>query len=42
MDWITVAIDHLNTYPDANVRTLSSMVIYSYIASVDILVEAVH
>lgn len=41
MDWITVAIDHLNTYPDANVRTLSSMVIYSYIASVDILVEAV-
>lgn len=41
MDWITVAVDHLNTYPEANVHALSSMVLYSYIASVDILVEAV-
>ena len=41
MDWITVAVDHLNTYPEANVHALNSMVLYSYIASVDILVEAV-
>ena len=41
MDWITVAVDHLNTYPNVGARKLDSIEIYGYIVSVDILVEAV-
>jgi len=41
MDWITVAVEHLAGYPRKRVRDLGSIEMYSYIASVDIIVEAV-
>lgn len=41
MDWITVAVEHLAGYPQKGVHNLRSIEMYSYIASVDIIVEAV-
>ena len=41
MDWITVAVEHLSGYPEKRASELGSMEIYAYIASVDIIVEAV-
>lgn len=41
MDWITVAIEHLKKYPENKVRDMGSMEMFSYIASVDVIVEAV-
>lgn len=41
MDWITVAVEHLAGYPRKRASELGSIEMYSYIASVDIIVEAV-
>lgn len=41
MDWITVAVEHLNKCPLGSIRSLSSLEMYSYIASCDIIVEAI-
>lgn len=41
MDWITVAVQHLNGCPMNRVRELGSIEMYSYIASCDIIVEAI-
>lgn len=41
MDWITVAVEHLNECPLGHIRSLSSLEMYSYIASCDIIVEAI-
>ena len=41
MDWITVAVEHLADYPKKRAGNLGSIEMYSYISSVDIIVEAV-
>lgn len=41
MDWITVAVEHLADYPRKRTGNLGSIEMYSYISSVDIIVEAV-
>ena len=41
MDWITVAVEHLNECPVGRIRSLSSLEMYSYIASCDIIIEAI-
>lgn len=41
MDWITVAVEHLAGYSRKRACDLGSIEMYSYIASVDIIVEAV-
>lgn len=41
MDWITVSVEHINSRKPNKTREMSSIEIYAFLASVDIIVEAI-
>lgn len=41
MDWIIVAVEHINSMAEDNTKSMSAMEVFTCIASVDIIIEAV-